>query len=66
MQTFGIVGTYEPLRDVIVDFRILQSRFTSQVTGTSYSYIQNPNEYSITADYSKEWDILIGVRYNFD
>ena len=66
LQTFGLVGTYEPLRDVIVDFHILQSRFTTQVKGTSYSFTQNPNEYSITSDYAKKWDILIGLRYNFD
>ena len=65
-QTFGIVGNYEPIRDFIIDFKILQSRFTTQVTTTSYSYTNNPNEYYIVQDYTKKWDIFIGLRYNFD
>lgn len=65
-QTFGVVGTYEPMRDFTIDFRILQSRFTTQVTTTSYSYTNNPNEYYIVQDYAKKWDIFIGMRYNFD
>ena len=65
-QTFGIVGNYEPIRDFIIDFKILQSRFTTQVTTTSYSYTNNPNEYYIVQDYAKKWDIFIGLRYNFD
>ncbi|MDP1676930.1 MAG: capsule assembly Wzi family protein [Bacteroidota bacterium] len=65
-QTFGIVGSYEPLRDFIIDFRILQSRFTTQVTNTSYSYSNNPNDYYIGPEFAKKWDIFIGMRYNFD
>jgi hypothetical protein len=65
-QTFGIVGTYEPMRDFTIDFKILQSRFTTQVTTTSYSYTNNFNEYYIAQDYVKKWDIFIGMRYNFD
>jgi hypothetical protein len=65
-QTFGIVGTYEPMRDFSVDFRILQSRFTTKVTPSSYSFSNNPNDYYISTDYSKKWDVFIGMRYNFD
>ncbi len=65
-QTFGIIGSYEPARDVIIDFRFLYSRFTSQVTGTSYSLINNWNEYEVAADYANKWDIFVGLRYNFD
>lgn len=65
-QIFGIIGSYEPLRDFIIDFKILQSRFTSQVTSTNYSYQYNPNEYYLGSDYAKEWDVFIGIRYNFD
>ncbi len=66
LQTVGIVGTYEPLRDFMIDFKILQSRFTSQLTTTSYSYSNNPNEYYLVQDYVKKWDIFFGMRYNFD
>ncbi len=65
-QTIGFVGTYEPIRDLLVDFKILQSRFTTQVTPSSYSYIYDPYEYYITSDYAKKWDIFVGIRYNFD
>lgn len=65
-QTFGIVGTYEPIRDCKIDFHILQNRFTTQVTSSSYSFQQNPNEYYLGRDYAKKWDILVGLRYNFD
>ena len=65
-QTFGIVGTYEPMRDFIIDFKILQSRFATQVTTADFSFRNNPNDYYIAPDYSKEWDIFVGLRYNFD
>ncbi len=65
-QTFGLVGTYEPGRDLFIDFRFLYSRFTSQIASDSYSLISNPNEYEVTADYAKKWDIFVGIRYNFD
>ena len=65
-QTFGFVGTYEPTRDLIIDMNILLSRFTTQVTSSSYSFQNSPNEYIITSDYAKKWDIFIGMRYNFD
>jgi hypothetical protein len=65
-QTFGIVGTWEPLRDMIFDFRILQSRFTTEVTPAAFSYINNPNDYVIFPEFSKQWDLFLGIRYNFD
>ncbi|MBP6673536.1 MAG: hypothetical protein KA247_10325, partial [Bacteroidetes bacterium] len=65
-QTFGLIGTYEPGRDLFIDFRLLYSRFTTQITSTSYALISNPNEYEVAADYAKKWDIFVGIRYNFD
>jgi hypothetical protein len=65
-QTFGIIGSYEPGRDLIIDFRFLYSRFTSQITGTSFALEKNPNEYEVAADFAKKWDIFVGIRYNFD
>lgn len=65
-QTYGLLGTYEPMRDVMIDFKILRSNFSTQVTPTSFDYIENPNEYHITPSYSGKWDIFVGLRYNFD
>lgn len=65
-QTIGITGTYEPLRDIVIDFHLLHSNHTSQLTATNYSYIKNPNEYKLIKEYSSQWDIFIGIRYNFD
>ncbi|MFZ4619017.1 MAG: capsule assembly Wzi family protein [Bacteroidota bacterium] len=65
-QTFGIIGSYEPERDLVIDFRFLYSRFTSQVDLTSFALIKNPNEYYVAQDYAKKWDIFVGIRYNFD
>lgn len=65
-QTLGIIGSYEPGRDLFIDFRILYSRFTSQVTATSYALIKNWNEYEVASDFAKKWDLFIGLRYNFD
>lgn len=65
-QTFGLVGSYEPVRDMIVDFHFLRSRFTTSVTSTTPAFVNNPNEYIVTPSYSGEWDIFVGIRYNFD
>ncbi|MCK9410351.1 MAG: hypothetical protein M0R68_14585, partial [Bacteroidetes bacterium] len=64
LQTFGIIGTYEPLRDVVIDFHILQSRFTTQIKASSLSIVKNPNEYEIAPDHNNQWDIFLGIRYN--
>ncbi len=65
-QTFGIVGSYEPVRDLAIDFHILYSRFTTEVTSTSTAFILNPQEYLYGPSYSKKWDIFFGVHYNYD
>jgi hypothetical protein len=65
-QSFGIMGSYEPLRDVVIDFHIFNSRFSTDVTSSSTSYIFNPKEYIIGPGYSNKWDLFFGVRYNFD
>jgi hypothetical protein len=65
-QIYGIVGNWEPSRDMMFDFRILRSRFSTDVSTTSYSYINNPNEYIVTSNFSSQWDLFLGIRYNFD
>ncbi|NUN69948.1 MAG: hypothetical protein HUU02_09590 [Bacteroidetes bacterium] len=65
-QTYGLTAVYEPLRDLIVDIQVLQSRFTTQVTTASFSYVKNPNEYMVVKDHAGEWDLFLGIRYNFD
>ena len=65
-QSFGIVGTWEPVRDLMVDFRILRKRFTSQLTATDFTIVNDPNEYEILPDYAGKWDLFVSFRYNFD
>lgn len=65
-QTFGIVGSWEPTRDVIVDFRVLRSSNTTEQTPTSFSFVNNPNDYSLLPEYRGKWDLFVGFRYNFD
>ncbi len=65
-QTLGLFGSYEPFRDVFFDFRILRTRYTSEITAKSFSYVNNRNEYILSPEYSGKWDILVAMRYNFD
>ncbi len=51
-QSYGIVGRYEIVRDAIIDFHILQSRYTSENIGTT--------------DYAGNIEAFFGIRYNFD
>lgn len=50
-QSFGIVGKYEVVRDMIIDFYLLRSRYTSELNAG-------------TTDYSKKIDAFVGIRYN--
>lgn len=52
-QSFGIVGKYEIVRDMVIDFQVLQSRYTSEV------------DHGIS-DYAQRIDAFMGIRYNFN
>jgi hypothetical protein len=72
-QSFGIVGSYQPLRDLFIDFHALLTRFTTQMT-SSYTdntvnpgyneFLNNPFDYVIDPSYAGKYDVLIGIRYN--
>jgi hypothetical protein len=72
-QSFGIVGSYQPLRDLYIDFHALLTRFTTQMT-SSYTdntvnpgyneFLNNPSDYIIDQGYAGKYDVLIGIRYN--
>ena len=50
-QSYGVIFRYEPLRNLVFDGSILQSRYTDQSTlGAD--------------DYARKWDIFMGLRYN--
>lgn len=51
LQSFGIEGTYEPLRDIVLDFHVYKNNYTSQ------NALLGP-------DYSGKYDILLNLRYN--
>jgi len=69
-QSFGIVGTYQPLRDLFIDFHAIRTRFTTQMTAsttdkTGYNeYLNNTFDYLLDPSYAGKYDILIGIRYN--
>ena len=72
-QSFGIVGTYQPFRDLFIDFHALRTRFTTQMTSTytdntvtpGYNeFLNNPFDYLLDPSYAGKYDILIGIRYN--
>ncbi|MBI2428812.1 MAG: hypothetical protein HYV29_08465 [Ignavibacteriales bacterium] len=50
-QSFGLVGNYEVVRDMNVDFQLLQSRYSSEVNAGA-------------TDYTAKLDAFIGIRYN--
>ena len=72
-QSFGIVGSYQPFRDLFIDFHALRTRFTTQMTATytdntvapAYNeFLNNPFDYLLDPSYAGKYDILIGIRYN--
>ncbi|HTY10777.1 MAG TPA: capsule assembly Wzi family protein [Bacteroidota bacterium] len=69
-QSFGIVATYQPLRDLFIDFHALRTRFTTQMTptytdNTGYNeYTNNVFDYVIDPSYAGKYDVLLGIRYN--
>ncbi len=73
-QSFGIVGTYQPLRNLFFDFHVLRTRFTTQMT-SSYAdntvnpgyneFLNNPFDYLIDPGYAGKYDFLIDIRYNW-
>ena len=72
-QSFGIVGSYQPFRDLFIDFHALRTRFTTQMTSTytdntvtpGYNeFLNNPFDYLLDPSYAGKYDILIGIRYN--
>ncbi len=65
-QTIGIVGAYEVMRDMMIDFHLLQTRFTTAITAAHREFIENPGDYAVKPDIAGEWDIFLGFRYNFD
>ena len=72
-QSFGIVGSYQPFRDLFIDFHALRTRFTTQMT-PSYTdnsvnpgyneFLNNPFDYLIDPSYAGKYDFSIGIRYN--
>ena len=72
-QSFGIVGSYQPLRDLYIVFHALRTRFTTQMT-SSYTdnsvspgyneFLNNPFDYVLDPSYAGNYDFLIGIRYN--
>ncbi|MBW7887938.1 MAG: hypothetical protein H3C35_06210 [Bacteroidetes bacterium] len=51
LQSFGIEGTYEPLRDIVFEFHFFKNNYSSQNA-------------LLGADYSGKYDFLLNVRYN--
>ena len=73
-QSFGIVGTYQPLRDLFIDFHALRARFTTQMTPSTTDntvtpgyneFLNNPFDYLLGPSFSGKFDFLLGVRYNW-
>jgi len=69
-QSFGIVASYQPLRDLFVDFHAFRTRFTTGMTAAytdvrGYNeFLNNTFDYLLDPGYAGKYDILIGVRYN--
>ena len=69
-QSFGIVATYQPLRDLFVDFHALRTRFTTGMTAATTDtrgyneFLNNQFDYLLDPSYAGKYDILIGIRYN--
>lgn len=63
-QSFGIVGTYQPLRDLFVDFHVLRTRFSTDIKPTTLDYINNPFDYLAEQAYSGKYDVVFSIRYN--
>ncbi len=72
-QSFGVIGSYQPFRDLFIDFHALRTRFTTQMTSTytdntvspAYNeFLNNPFDYLLDPSYSGKYDFLIGIRYN--
>jgi Capsule assembly protein Wzi len=69
-QAFGIVGSYQPFRDLFIDFHALRTRFTTQMTSSSTDntgyneYLNNTFDYLLDPSYAGKFDLLLGIRYN--
>ncbi len=63
-QSLGVVGSYQPLRDLYIDFHALRSRFTTQMTSSNPEFVNNPFDYVIDPSYAGKYDIAVGIRYN--
>ncbi len=69
-QSLGIVVSYQPVRDLYIDFHALRTRFTTQMTSsytdnTGYNeFLNNQFDYLIDPSYSGKYDISAGIRYN--
>jgi len=73
-QSVGIVGTFQPLRDLYVDFHALCTRFTTQMTPSTTDntvipgyneFLSNPFDYVLGQSFSGKYDFLLGIRYNW-
>ncbi len=72
-QSLGIVASYQPLRDLFIDFHALRTRFTTEMTSSTTDntvnpgyneFLNNPFDYLLDPSYAGKYDILIGIRYN--
>ncbi len=72
-QSFGIVASYQPFRDLFIDFHALRTRFTTAMTASTTDntvnpgyneFLNNPFDYVLDPSYAGKYDILIGIRYN--